>query len=286
MSNPVSIQKNQDGTYSFLDPQGNSYTLTIPTPPPVVVPAPILTVTPVPVIPPIPPTPPVDSQEPVIPADAVTTDMLQKKWSWNKDPGTPGVAADATGTSVYPFTRPDGLVVMRNTMTLNAKAGIIYHVNVMPDSSAFNTFCYETVEIYDGTGNINNSEKDLEHVWADGTYVDQAMQIATGSKCVEVTGNSKWQTTKAIIDPVKVFAPNVQHVTKHYSRDNGDGTVTYFGSHIDGVYLPINVTVNSKKAGPWGKKVLNCQYQFDGKSSGKVTSIVDVVLFQIHSWKS
>lgn len=229
------------------------------------------------------PTPAPDPSEPVIPANAVTIDMLPLKWSMNHDKGTPG---KASGTSVYPFTRPDGLVVMRNTMTLEAHGGFIYHTNVMKDASAFNTFCYETIEIYDATGNIINAEKDFEHVWADGSYVDQAMQIAGRSKCVEVTGNSAWQTTKAAIDPAKVFAPNIQHTTKHYSRDNGDGTVTYFGSNIDGVYLPINVTVNSKKAGPWGKNEWNCQLQYDGASSGSVTSIVDVVLFKAHGWKS
>jgi hypothetical protein len=229
------------------------------------------------------PNPNPDPNEPVIPANAVTIDMLPLKWSMNHDPYTPG---SASGTSVYPFTRPDGLVVMRNTMTLTAKGGFIYHTNVMKDASAFNTFCYETVEIYDATGNINNAEKDLEHVWADGSYVDQAVQLASVSKCIEITGNGKWQTTRALIDPAKVFAPNIQHSTKHYTKDNADGTVTYPGSNIDGIYLPINVTINSKKAGPWGKKELNCQYQFDGKSSGSVTSIVDTVLFKIHCWKS
>jgi hypothetical protein len=51
------------------------------------------------------------------------------------------------------------------------------------------------------------------------------------------------------------------------------------------VYGVIGVTIGDKKTGPWAKNDLNCQLQYDGASSGSVTSIVDIHLLKIHCWK-
>lgn len=226
------------------------------------------------------------SSEPIIPASSVTIDMLTKKWAMNHDPGTPG---SSSGTSVYPFTAEDGSIVRRNTVDLTAHGGEIYHAQVLADSSMFDTFCYELVlsspAASGGFGNINNIETDFEHVWSDGTYVDLAVQLASGSGAVEVTENGHWVATKVPANPLG-WAPTVLHTIRHYTKDNGDGNVVYIGSYVDGVYADIGITIGDKKKGPWARNDLNMQLQFDGASSGEVISIIDIHVIKAHCWKS
>lgn len=230
---------------------------------------------------PLPPPPP----EPIIPSSALTIDMLTKSWAMNHDLGTPGTAS---GTSVYPFKMPDGSIVRRNTFLLGGHGGEIYHAQVLADASMYNTFCYELVvsaPTPTGWANVENLETDFEHVWSDGSYVDLAIQLATASGSVEVTENSHWVATKVPANPSK-FAATILHTIRHYTRDNGDGTVTYIGSFVDGVYAPIGIVIGSKKSGPWAAKDLNCQLQFDGALVANTTSIIDIHVHKAHCWKS
>jgi hypothetical protein len=232
--------------------------------------------------PPPPPPPPV-SAEPTIPASATTVDMLPAvvPWQMNHDAGTPG---SSTGTTTYPFKAPDGTTVRQFQFTDTAKGGEIYHVNAMKDASAFNSFCYETVESSPDWSNIVCAEKDLEHADATGAYVDMATQLSAYSGTVEVTGGHHWQATKVKADPSK-RAANVLHTTRVYVKDNGNGTSTYVGIFLDGTYYPIDVTLNDTGSTKWGKNILNLQLQYDGKSSGSVQSTVFMHVLRVHAWK-
>lgn len=262
---------------TFTQPDNSVVTVTgniaggklVLTPPPVVVP---------------PPPPPPANPEPTIPANATVVDMLPAvvPWQMNHDAGTPG---SSTGTTAYPITAPDGTTCRQFQFTDTAKGGEIYHANVLKDSSAFNTFCYEAVESSPDWSNIACAEKDLEHADATGAYVDMATQLDAHSNTVEVTGGHAWQKTKVLADPSK-RAANVLHTTRIYARDNGDGTSTYIGIFLDGTYYPIGVTLNDTGSTKWGKNVLNLQLQYDGVSAGSVQSTVYMHVLRVHCWKS
>lgn len=236
---------------------------------------------PPPVIIPPPPPPPTD---PVIPANAVTVDLLPvATWAMNHDAGTPG---SATGTSTYPATAPDGTAKCREfQFTLTAKGGFIYHTNVMKDSSAFNTFCVETEEYFVDPSNLQCHEKDLEQVDSSGAYVDMATQLNGNAGFLDYTANQSWQHTTVKANPTAI-PKGTWYPTKRYFRNNGDGTVTYIGSNDNGVYSLLNITVKSQPSAKWGKNILNFQYQFDGKSSASVQSTVYVRVMRIHCSKS
>lgn len=222
--------------------------------------------------------------DPVIPASAVTTDLLPlNTWAMNHDAGTPG---SATGTSTYPVKAPDGTANCREfQMTLTAKGGFIYHTNAMRDSSAFNTFCIETEEYFVDPSNLQCHEKDLEQANATGTYVDMATQLNGNAGFLDYTANQSWQHTTVKANPTAI-PKGTWYTTKRYFRNNGDGTYTLIGSNDNGLYSPLNITVKSQPTKLWGKNVLNFQYQFDGKSAGSVQSTVYVRVMKVGAWKS
>jgi hypothetical protein len=236
--------------------------------------------------------PPPVSLEPIIPANAVTIDMLPiKTWAVNHDAGTPG---DANGTTTYPVTAPDGTANCREfQFTLINKGGVIYHANVMRDSSAFNTFCYEVEEYFVDPSNLACHEKDLEQVGPavgsakNALYVDMATQLNGHAGCLDITSSNPkgWHHTPVKCSPM-ALPKGVWIPTKRYVKNLDGKNVLYIGSNDNGTYSELNITVPSQPGGLWGEKGLNCQYQFDGNSPGSVTSVVYARKFLIHSWKS
>jgi hypothetical protein len=226
--------------------------------------------------------PPPPTGEPVIPANAVTVDMLPFAFACNWDKGTSG---SATGSSTYPVAAPDGTPNCRQfQFTLTAHGGFIYHGNALKDSSAHNTFCYETEEYYPDASNLDRIEKDLEQVAADGSYVDMATQLNGSALCLDYTANQSWQHTTVKAWPTAI-APG-WYKMKRYFKNLGGGMVLYIGSNDNGVYSPLGITVKSQPSKIWGAKILNVQYQFGGKSAGSVQSTVYARVFRIHCWKT
>lgn len=266
-----------DPSVTIATPDGK-YTITTTVTPVVVVPPPVI-------VPP-PPPPPVLIPEPIIPATAVTVDMLASviPWKMNHDLGTPG---SSVGTTTYPVTAADGSIVRRFQFTLTGKGGEIFHANVFADSSMFNTFCLETVESSDDWTNISCTEKDMEHVDPTGAYVDMATQLSAYENAVDITQNSKWISSNIQADPSKL-TPKVLHTQRRYVRDNGDGTVNYVGIFMDGTYTPFaNASkIPSHPSAKWGKNILNLQIQYDGKAASSVQSTVDMHVLKVHAWKS
>lgn len=232
-----------------------------------------------------PPPPPPPSGAPIIPATATVVNMLTDATAWqeNHDAGTSG---NSSGTTAYPVTAPDGSQNCRRfDMTLTAHGGEIYHKSVMRDASKFSSFCYEAEELSGDWSNVQNEEKDIEQIDAHGNKLDMATQEAGGSNTEEVTGKPLgWtQTSVKNVDPSK-RAPNVWHLIRKFFRNNLDGTVTYEGVEIDGVYMPINLTLNDTKASNWSDNDLNFQYQFDGKTSGSAQTTIWVRKLNVYCY--
>lgn len=222
--------------------------------------------------------------EPVIPADATVVDMLKVNWAMNHDAGTPG---SASGTTSYPANAPDGTPNCRQfQFTLTAGGGFIYHANAMKNSSAFDTFCYETEEYFPDASNLACMEKDLEQADATGAYVDMATQLNGHAGLLDYTSSNPkgWQHTAVKASPMTI--KQGWYVTRRYFKNLGGGKVLYIGSYDGGVYSPLSITTVSQPSAKWGANVLNVQYQFDGKSSGSVESTVYARVLRVHCWKS
>jgi hypothetical protein len=254
---------NADGSVTTL-----SGSVTLVTTPPAVIP---------------PPPPPL---EPVIPVTAQTVNMLlSKAWACMHDTGTPG---DANGTFTYPTTAPDKTANCGEFAFTNiAKGGALFHANVLPDASAFNTFCYETVEMSQSYANISCAEKDLEQVNASGVYVDMATQLDHYKGTVDITQNQAWQATSVKADPSQ-RKPNTWYTTRIYVKNVDGKNVDYIGIYLSdtGVYYPLNITVPSQPNHIWGKNLLNQQLQYVGLSAGSVASTVFIKTLNIHCWKT
>jgi hypothetical protein len=233
-----------------------------------------------------PATPPPVSLEPAIPTTAQTVNMLlSKAWSCKHDTGTPG---DASGTFTYPTTAPDKTTNCGEFAFTNiAKGGALYHANVLPDATAFNTFCYEAVEYYVDASNISCAEKDLEQVNASGVYVDMATQLDHYKGTVDITQNQAWQATSVKADP-STRKPGVWYTTRIYVKNIDGKNVQYIGIYLSdtGVYYPLNITVPSQPNHIWGKNLLNQQLQYVGLSAASVSSTVYIKTLNIHCWKS
>jgi hypothetical protein len=239
-----------------------------------------------------PATPPPVSLEPAIPTSAQTVNMLLSKvWSCKHDTGTPG---DANGTYAYPTTAPDKTTNCGEFAFTNiAKGGALYHANVLPDATPYNTFMYEAVEYYVDASNIACAEKDLEQVGpAVGTaknasYVDMATQLDHYNGTVDITQNQKWQATTVKADP-STRKTGVWYTTRIYVKNIDGKNVQYIGIYLSdtGVYYPLNITVPSQPSEQWGPKLLNQQLQYVGLSAGTVSSTVYIKTLNIHCWKS
>jgi hypothetical protein len=211
--------------------------------------------------------------------------LTSTAWKCMHDTGTPG---DANGTSTYPATAPDGTANCREFSFTNiAKGGALNHANVLPDASAFNTFCYEAVEFSPSWANISCAEKDLEQVGPNGVYVDMATQLSAYEGAVDITQNQKWQATSVKANP-STRKPNTWYTTRIYVKNLDGKNVQYIGIYLSdtGVYYPLNITVPSQPNHIWGKNLLNQQLQYVGLSAGTVASTVYIKTLNVHCWKS
>lgn len=244
------------------------------------------------------PAPPPANPEPTIPTTATIVDMLPASvpWQMNFDPGTqtPAGTAKAVGTTSYPATAPDGTPNCRKfDVTLTAFGGEIFHANVLKDSSAFNTFCYETEEYYPDASNLACIERDLEQGDPPATagattslYVDMATQLDGRAGYLDYTSSNPkgWQHTNVKANPMAI-KPG-WYITRRYFKNLGGGQVTYIGSFDNGVYSPLNITTTSQPGQQWGANILNLQYQFDGLSAGTAESVIYARVLRVHCWKS
>jgi hypothetical protein len=231
--------------------------------------------------------PPTNSGEPVIPANAKTVNLLTPPhpWQGNHDPGTAG---DASGTTAYPVTSPDGRTCRQFKFTTSGKGGMIYHTRALDDVTPYNCFCYKvrTKKVDPGGwATLGQAETDMEATNPKtGIPYDMAMQQSANSGQEEITINHHWTPTGIKLDPSKRDSSQWQE-TWNYVKLNADNTITYRGVNQSGVYYPINQTVTDPDSSPWGKGILNVQFQLNGKNAAPTDHEVLADLFEIDCWK-
>jgi hypothetical protein len=209
---------------------------------------------------------------PTIPATALKVNALPMTgWEMNHDAGTSGFSV---GTTSYPVTAPDGTLNCRLfDFTNTAGGGEIYHFPILKDCTPYKNFCFRFRRTASPT--VTNSEHDLEAVDAAGNPLDMATQEDGYNGVFDITESHKWVGVNTIkVNPVKWVAGS-WHDDEIYMVDNGDGTVTYTGVTIDGVYYPIGITASDVDNGKWTPKILNLQLQFDTKPPAGVTTGVE-----------
>lgn len=227
--------------------------------------------TPPPVVVPPPPPPPV---APTIPTTALKINALPMTgWEMNHDAGTSG---SSTGTTSYPVIAPDGTPNCRLfDFTNTAGGGEIYHFAVLKDCTPYKNFCFKFRRMSPTWATVTNSEHDLEAVDASGNPLDMATQEDGYNGVFDVTESHKWVGISTIkVNPTAWLAGS-WHEDDIFMVDNGDGTVTYTGVTIDGVYKPINITCADVDNAKWAAKILNLQIQFDTKPPAGVTTGVE-----------
>lgn len=232
------------------------------------------------------PTPP-PPQPPIVPANCVTINALPMSgWEMNHDAGTSG---SSTGTTSYPVTAPDNTPNCRLfDFTNTAGGGEIYHFPILADCTPYNKFRFRIKRMTPTPQTVTNWEHDLEAVDASGKPLDMATQEDGYNGVFDITENHKWVSTGIKVNP-PAWTANSWHEDWIYLTDNGDGTVTYDGVMLDGVYYVINVTIADVDSGTWKPKILNIQVQFDTKPPAGVTTGVESKVYcsecAVDCWK-
>lgn len=219
---------------------------------------------------------------PTIPANALVLNALpMTAWEMNHDAGTSG---SSVGTTSYPVTAPDGTPNCRLfDFTNTAGGGEIYHFPILKDCTPYKNFCFKFKRMTPTPQFVTNSEHDLEAVDAAGNVLDMATQEDGYTGVFDITENHHWVGTGIKVNP-STWAANSWHDDEIYLVDNGNGTVTYLGVKLDGVYYPINVTTPDVDASKWTAKILNLQIQFDTKSTAGEESKVYCSLCEVDCW--
>jgi hypothetical protein len=232
--------------------------------------------TPVPVTPPKP-------LEPTIPSTAFLANALtHSSWEMNHDAGTPGAS---TGTTSYPATAPDGTPNCRLfDFFSSGGGGEIYHFPLLSDCTPYSNFCFTVRRMTPNPTLITCWEHDLEACDASGNPLDMATQEDSYNKTFDITANHKWVGTGINVVPT-AWAANSWHEDKVYLIDNKNGTVTYVGVNLDGVWYYLGITVADVDASKWAAKILNIQLQFDVVSKAVSTEAKAYMsLCQVECW--
>lgn len=232
------------------------------------------------------PAPP-PAQPPIVPANCVTINALpMTAWEMNHDAGTSG---SSTGTTSYPVIAPDNTPNCRLfDFTNTAGGGEIYHFPILSDCTPYNKFRFRIKRMTPTPQTVTNWEHDLEAVDANGKPLDMATQEDGYNGVFDITENHKWVSTGIKVNP-PAWVANSWHEDQIYLTDNGDGTVTYDGVMLDGVYYVIGVTIADVDSGKWTPKILNIQVQFDTKPPAGVTTGVESKVYcsecAVDCWK-
>ena len=151
------------------------------------------------------------------------------------------------------------------------------------DDDTSTNFLYDAYVYLNGTSShIGNIEMDLNQTMENGQTAIFGFQCDGWSNTWDYTANGGtptvsvdvWVHSNQYCNP-RTWSINVwHHVQISYSR-NSYGQVTYKAVWLDGLEMPINVTVNSAFALGWGPTLLT-NFQVDGYgSSGSATVFLD-----------
>ena len=231
--------------------------------------------------------PPPAAQPPAVPSNMVTVNALPMTgWEMNHDAGTSG---SSTGTTSYPVTAPDGTTNCRLfDFTNSGGGGEIYHFPILSDCTPYNKFRFRFRRT--ASPNVTNSEHDLEAVDAQGNPLDMATQEDGYNGVFDITENHKWVGVGSIKVNPATWVAGSWHEDQIYLTDNGNGTVTYDGVLLDGVYYAIGITIADVDGSKWTPKILNVQIQFDTKPPAGVTGGVESKVYcsecAVDCWKA
>ena len=233
-----------------------------------------------------PPTPPAWAR---IPANAISSGILDGAggWQWNHDPYTGGATQPTSNYPIYPDGR-EGFAGRQFVAPYSGgpHTGALWHLAFGADSRAQH-FAY-TAKVYLVTPEqIENVEMDMNQVMNDGRTVILALQCAGGSKTWEYTTVSDnathWHPSNVACNPA-TWGMKKWHKVALYTERDSAGNVTY-----DGVCFDDNCQAFQGAAGPsvlalhWDPHELLLNYQTD---AAQATGIMDSYLrdLEIFRW--
>lgn len=216
-----------------------------------------------------------------VPSGASTVSDIQVlDWQHTHDTAGSGGASGYTDL----VTSPSKYGTTRRTVTYFSNNGDERYSTVFSDDSSAKNFVYDTwVYLTSSSSMLANLEFDINQTMPNG------QTVLTGVQCDGWTGTwaynanlgsasspkMKWVTAKGTsCNPQKWSQYAWHHVQFSLYRSN-DGHITYHAVWLDGVEIPLNVTVFGAADLGWGPAI-NTQFQIDGYgSSGHVTAYFD-----------
>ena len=217
---------------------------------------------------------------PLIPANAVSVNVIQtlNTWKENHDPASGSTSSGSTQLVTLPSRSGQS---REFDTSFTGSGGEIYFTTVGSDPAAHDFFYDGWVYLTSSVSSIANLEVDMNQVVANGDTIIYGFQCDGYSGTWDYTENAgtaqnpsdHWVHSKAACDVRNWKQSDWHHIQISYSRDD-TGHVTYHSVWLDGIEDPINASVFSEFSLGWGS-VLLTNFQVDGINSGSNTIYLD-----------
>jgi hypothetical protein len=213
-----------------------------------------------------------------LPSDAISVGALQTLGNWVATNDSAGSGGSTGWTTVVGSPSLSGHT--REYQISFSNSGSERFYTSFGDDNTSTNFLYDTY-IYLGSNasEIANIEMDLNQTMTNGQTAIFGVQCDGWSSTWDYTQNSGspakpvdlWVHSSKYCNP-RTWSRNVwHHVQISYSRNNS-GQVTYNAVYLDGLAMPINVTVNSAFALGWAPTLLT-NFQIDGYGSSGAANV-------------
>lgn len=223
--------------------------------------------------------PPPPDPEPIIPVTAKKVNIdANTTWKGVWDDTTPKTA---TGSSEV--AAPSG---RRFTVQYTNKAGFRFSCHAVPSGAqASRNFVYETTATFNWS-QVSRWELDTNLVMDAKRVAMLCLQQEAGGSLGggtwDLTFNEKWVKSN-VKSPLSSWADGTTHIVRTYASLADDGTVTYIGVSVDGVYSKftgnnIGPSAPSLSWSPIGMVIPNFQFEGSG-SSGTIDGTATTNLY-------